>query len=322
MRESINKEEFVSYFDISVEGLHELLENSAYSGLLEGDDIRFSQLPGLLSYLEEKLDFSKRRWAIPDWLANNSEAWACVLRDMYREHVSFPASLPPEQGVILRDIVLREKPEKIVEIGCFIGISSIWLGSAAKDNDNNAKIISIDLFQKKMPAKPYRLGYLEDPLGYAQSSAKAAGLTEIIKFVKSNSISFGKEYNRSTEGEIDLLYIDGDHSVGGCVDDFITFYPHVKVGGAVVLHDTNPENCGWYGPRYLLDRIIGKDSSFAIQEIETMPNFGMAVIRKLSDNIKYHPLRNPKIDIIRYHHRLKRKKTYRDLFNKYIKPYI
>lgn len=37
--------------------------------------------------------------------------------------------------------------------------------------------------------------------------------------------------------EIDLLFIDGDHSYEGCTADLENWYPNLAVGGHIVLHD-------------------------------------------------------------------------------------
>jgi predicted O-methyltransferase YrrM len=38
-------------------------------------------------------------------------------------------------------------------------------------------------------------------------------------------------------GEIDVLFIDGDHSYQGCTSDLENWYPKLRPGGHVVLHD-------------------------------------------------------------------------------------
>lgn len=49
-------------------------------------------------------------------------------------------------------------------------------------------------------------------------------------------------------GEIDLLFIDGDHSYEGCMKDFENWYENVVVNGSIVFHDAyftgerNPTN--------------------------------------------------------------------------------
>jgi predicted O-methyltransferase YrrM len=67
---------------------------------------------------------------------------------MYHEPVSFPASLPPSQGKLLHDLILQHTPSIVVEIGCFIGVSSVWIGSALK-KVGGGRLFSLDLFFQK-----------------------------------------------------------------------------------------------------------------------------------------------------------------------------
>lgn len=46
------------------------------------------------------------------------------------------------------------------------------------------------------------------------------------------------------DGELSLLYIDGDHSYEGCFRDLRAWVPKVKRGGFVALHDYLNENYG------------------------------------------------------------------------------
>jgi predicted O-methyltransferase YrrM len=36
---------------------------------------------------------------------------------------------------------------------------------------------------------------------------------------------------------IDLLFIDGDHTYEGCLEDIYGFYPYVRLGGLIAVHD-------------------------------------------------------------------------------------
>lgn len=44
--------------------------------------------------------------------------------------------------------------------------------------------------------------------------------------------------------KIDVLFIDGDHSYKGCMDDWKNFSPFVKPGGWVVFHDCDDTSPG------------------------------------------------------------------------------
>jgi cephalosporin hydroxylase len=41
---------------------------------------------------------------------------------------------------------------------------------------------------------------------------------------------------------LDLLFIDGDHSLDGVTADFLSYEPHVRPGGLVVFHDIVEDN--------------------------------------------------------------------------------
>lgn len=244
-----------------------------------------------------------RTWQVPEWLLSDSSKWAQNLVEMYEEPVSFPASLPPSQGQIIHDLVLRHKPITVVEIGCFIGVSSVWIGSALKKL-GRGRLFSVDMFFPKNSAQPDQADTIADPLGFATEKIKTSGLGPIVEFIKMSSIAFGKRLRQYTDNEIDFLFIDGDHTVGGCVDDFLTFYPRLKIGGHILFHDIHPEVCGWDGPRYVLDRIIKGSSGFEISEIRTEPkNYGMALVTKTREDKTLYPWRNPKLEVIRRLHR-------------------
>lgn len=231
------------------------------------------------------IGFSHRYYKIPEFLEKCSSPWAVTLVKMYQEKFAFPASLSPEQGNLLKTLVSNIAPKNVVEIGCFIGVSTIWLAAGLEQIGSSATIHSIDLFNDIMPAPPMMGGYLNNPLDYAQKSVEAAQFSDRVKFYKNNSIEVGEKAHEILNEPIDFIYIDGDHSIEGCYKDFILFYPHVSVGGYIVLHDIYPEFCSWDGPRYVIDKFIKNSPHFELLEIKTSPrNYGIAVIRKLSED--------------------------------------
>lgn len=89
---------------------------------------------------------------------------------------------------------------------------------------------------------------------------------------------------------IDFLFLDGDHSLFGVMNDYVRYNPLVKKGGLVVLHDIQPvsnEN-----PRASSPQNVGevpifwkmlRDSGLKTAEIienENQNGFGLGIIYK------------------------------------------
>jgi len=242
-----------------------------------------SEIKQLIDELFPNGNDESRGYKIPEYLQNSPDAWAKTLVEMYREKFTDPASVSPAQGEFLKSLTVNIAPKNVLEIGCFTGISTIWLAAGLEQAGGVGNIHSIDLFEDIIPAPPYHCAYLPNPLEYAQNSVVAAQLSHRVKFHKSNSVAAGERIHEILNEPIDFIYIDGDHTKEGCEKDFMLFYPHVAIGGYIVLHDIYPEYCNWDGPRYVIDKYIKNSPHFELMEVRTNPvNYGMAVIRKVS----------------------------------------
>lgn len=248
-----------------------------------------SRISATLDALAREVRFVQRGWDL-SLLDNFSKPWATALRDLYSIPVSYPASLPPTQGIQIRELVLRERPTKVLEIGCFIGISSHWIASAL-DEIGAGHVDSVDTFRPKYPL-PFHFSYLADPYTVAMSACGRSDAGSRITFHRSSSRAFAA----STSGAplYDFMFIDGDHTLPGIAQDFFTWFPRLRVGGTILLHDVNPDVCGWTGPRALIDRYLLMRDDVSVEEITTEPNFGMAIVRKLhttrNTNKRHQPL--------------------------------
>jgi predicted O-methyltransferase YrrM len=70
-------------------------------------------------------------------------------------------------------------------------------------------------------------------------------------------VALSHEVAARWEGEVDLVFIDGDHSEAGCELDWSCWHPFVPVGGRVVFHDARadqPGGRGLPGPTSVVER--------------------------------------------------------------------
>jgi predicted O-methyltransferase YrrM len=103
----------------------------------------------------------------------------------------------------------------IVEIGRFLGGTTFMLAAA----NQNVPITSIDIEPKD---DKNLLSILE-----------SESLGDNLQLIVGNS-QFGKyEFVKP----VDLLWIDGDHSYTGCLNDLNNWWDKVEVGGHILLHD-------------------------------------------------------------------------------------
>lgn len=130
---------------------------------------------------------------------------------------------PDEEAVLMTFASeLKGKPV-IVEIGGEFGRSASQFAAANK----NAKIFTVDLFPADHHFAVLHGGllnvFLHNTLTWASQ----------INPIQSDSTEASKTWNK----KIDLLFVDGDHSYGGCKRDLENWYKHVKPGGLIVVHD-------------------------------------------------------------------------------------
>jgi predicted O-methyltransferase YrrM len=91
-------------------------------------------------------------------------------------------------------------------------------------------------------------------------------------------IARSQDVGRSwSAGEVDLVFIDGDHSPEGCREDWDVWHRHVRPGGAVAFHDARldqPGGTGSPGPTAVVDELFRSprppDGWSLAEEIDTL----------------------------------------------------
>lgn len=204
-----------------------------------------------------------------------------IIREVDQLPCSHPASVNIDVAHHYYSITKMLRPLLVVEIGCFIGFSTLHFAKALQEL-SFGKIISVDPFNFEVDTGRG----MKNRQDIAEYYREKAGLEDIISYIKGYSTQVYPQIENQIKNKIDLLYIDGNHSVKGVFADFNTYYNDVRSGGYIIVHDIYPEMCGVYGPRVLIDhlnayRIVPTD--IELMEMPTRDGFGIAILHKKSD---------------------------------------
>jgi hypothetical protein len=121
------------------------------------------------------------------------------------------------------------KNKKMIEIGCYLGISTELFAMFCKE------ITSIDLWGMD---ETYDGG--ENPKEYwpiieKQARDRLSKYTNVT-LIKDNSLNASKNFENEL---LDLVYLDGNHSYDGVINDVSYWYNKIKIGGVLSGHDYN-----------------------------------------------------------------------------------
>lgn len=146
---------------------------------------------------------------------------------------------------------LLGKRSKVLEIGSWKGKSTYCM---AKGLPKGGKVIAIDPFDASGEEESSAL-YLERAgdsplLKQFMNNMTRLGVMEKIKPMKGYSHLFVNQFT-----EIDLLFIDGDHSIEGCDFDFLNYSPLISCGGYLVFHDFD-ESRKDLGPTWVIQNRV------------------------------------------------------------------
>ena len=142
-----------------------------------------------------------------------------------------------------------------------------------------------ELFNRMIPYcdKLYGVDILESASIHMQKSTK-------VSFYCNSTQEFAK-YAQSKNLQIDMLFIDADHSYESVKNDFEIFFPLVKDNGIILLHDSYPKNINYTDAGYCGDgyKAIAEFSKSQINfEMMTIPlHPGLTVVRKRKSHLPW-----------------------------------
>jgi len=164
------------------------------------------------------------------------------------------------------DLIAAVRPSLLVELGTHFGESYFGFCQAVAENGVPCKCYAIDTWQGDSHAGYYDESVFQDVQTY--NSTNYGNFSTLLRDTFDHaSDQFGAE-------TIDLLHIDGLHTYGAVKHDFETWFPKVRPGGLVLVHDTNARHADFNVWRFW-EEISQKYSSF-----EFTHSWGLGVLCK------------------------------------------
>lgn len=139
---------------------------------------------------------------------------------------------PGELDRLVELIQAGKSPRVVLEVGTAAG-GTLWLWcQLAKPS---ALIISVDL-----PGGDFGGGYPEENIPYLRKYAMYKQKIELLRCDSHNPETLEKVKEILGEKEVDLLFIDGDHTYEGVKQDWEMYSPLLSRNGIGVFHDIVP----------------------------------------------------------------------------------
>lgn len=123
-------------------------------------------------------------------------------------------------GEFLFGLVRMIRPEFIFETGTHLGISSAYMGLALRDNKYGI-LTTCEIFK--------------DNIEKSEALWKRLGINDYILADRERSLDYELDY------DVDLLFLDSEPDVR--FKELRRFYPRVKKGGYIFIHDTPRNLC-------------------------------------------------------------------------------
>ncbi len=179
-----------------------------------------------------------------------------------RNHQTVEGFLAPLEAIGLYKYASRLGPDaNIVEIGSWKGKSTYCLAIGLA----KGTVFAIDPFDasgEQGSAQTYDRMKGEQPLlDQFKHNMKTLGVLDKIHVLQGFSKEFIGKVNT-----IDLLFIDGNHSIEACQFDYEQYAPNLNIGGFLLFHDFNPTRKE-LGPTWVIENLVIPSQQYEFCEL-------------------------------------------------------
>lgn len=156
-----------------------------------------------------------------------------------------------EVALTINSLIKMVEAKKILEIGTYRGITTLFMAEAIQDL--NGEVITIDI------------------KNYAETNFEKSTFKNLIRYKIGNSQKILSKSNMN----FDLIFIDADHSEQGVFKDFNITKKYLNDDGIIIFHDSN----SFKGVKNVIN-YIKHLNNFQVIDLKTPK-------RNLKNNIKY-----------------------------------
>jgi predicted O-methyltransferase YrrM len=139
-----------------------------------------------------------------------------------------PAGAPPlfnsEPSVsrFLAQLVFHARPRHVVELGCFVGWTSVHLALALQARGATGRLHCVD--------------YRQDYLDVTRANLERHQAGGVASFVRGMSMDAG--VLAALPAQADIVFLDTSHEYPDTLQEIETYLPRLAPGGFLVIHDT------------------------------------------------------------------------------------
>lgn len=168
------------------------------------------------------------------------------------------------------DLIAAIRPSLVVELGTHWGESYFTFCQSVHENGLSCFCYAVDHWQGEPHTGIYGEEVFRDVHGYNQTHYKH--FSYLLRERFDNAVL------QFADGSIDLLHIDGLHTYEAVSHDFRAWFPKVKAGGIILLHDTAGRHEDFGVWRFWDELQAGFANTFDFHH-----SWGLGVMRKPGD---------------------------------------